>query len=171
MTERKETRLETRRSGHDPFGVLRQMTAELDRMFDEPFWRPFRLPARFAGVRTTTWSPEIDVFERDHRLVTKIDLPGMKKQDLTIEVADGHLAISGERKSEVEEKKESFYRSERAYGSFCRVIPLPEGVQLDDVKATFADGVLEVSLPLPEKAEPTVRTVEIDEGTPPAKAA
>ena len=170
MSERKENRLATRRSGHDPFGLLRQMTSEFDRIFDEPFWGSFRFPTRF-GARTAGWSPEIDVFEKDNRLVTKIDLPGMKKEDVKVEVTDGRLAISGERKSEFEEKKEDFYRSEREYGSFYRAVPLPEGVKLDDVKATFADGVLEVSVPLPVKAAARVRTVEINEGKPPAKAA
>ena len=65
-----------------------------------------------------------------------------------MEVTDGRLAISGERKSETEEKKDNFYRCERAYGSFYRSVPLPEGAKLEDVKATFADGVLEVSVPL-----------------------
>ena len=73
----------------------------------------------------------------------------MKKEDVSVEVADGCLALSGERKPEKEEKKDNFYRSEREYGSFYRAVPLPEGVKLEDVKATFADGVLEVSVPRP----------------------
>ena len=88
------------------------------------------------------------MFEKDNRLVTRVDLPGMKKEDVSVEVTDGHLALSGERKRETEEKKDNFYRSEREYGSFYRAVPLPEGVKLEDVKATFSDGVLEVSVPL-----------------------
>jgi HSP20 family protein len=88
-----------------------------------------------------------------------------------VEVTDGHLAISGERKTEAEEKKEDFYRCEREYGSFYRAVPLPEGVKLEDVKATFSDGVLEVSLPLPAKAEAKVRKVEIQEAPQAAKTA
>jgi HSP20 family protein len=80
-----------------------------------------------------------------------------------VEVTDGHLAISGERKSETEEKKDNVFRSERSYGSFYRAVPLPEGVKLEDVKATFADGVLEVSMPMPAKVENKVRNVEIQE--------
>ena len=97
----------------------------------------------------------------------KIDLPGLKKEDVKVEVTDGYLTISGERKREEEEKKDDFYRCEREYGSFYRAVPLPEGAKLEDVKATFAGGVLEVSVPLPAKAEATVRTVAIEE---PAKA-
>jgi HSP20 family protein len=103
--------------------------------------------------------------------VTKIDLPGMKKEDVKVEVTDGHLAISGERQRETEEKGKEFYRCEREYGSFHRAVPLPEGVRLEDVKATFADGVLEVSVPLPAKPEAKARTVEIREPTKAAKSA
>ena len=157
MALKKQTALTPR----DPFTFLRQMTSELDRMFETPAWPSLRLPFLRSKPAEATWFPEIDVFEKDNRLVTKIDLPGMKKEDVKVEVTDGHLAISGERKTEAEEKKENFYRCEREYGSFYRAVPLPEGVKLEDVKATFADGVLEVSIPLPAKPEAKIRTVEI----------
>ena len=143
--------------------LLRQMTTELDRLFDEPVWPVLRWPTFTRTVSTARWAPEIDIFEKDNRLVTKIDLPGMKKEDVKVEVTDGHLTISGERRTEAEEKKENFYRCEREYGSFSRSVPLPEGVKLDDVKATFTDGVLEVSVPLPARAETKVHTVEIQD--------
>jgi HSP20 family protein len=92
----------------------------------------------------------------------------MKKEDVKVEVTDGHLAISGERKTEAEEKKDQFYKCEREYGSFYRAVPLPEGVKLEDVKATFADGVLEVSIPVPSAKQPVVRKVEVQEAAPPA---
>lgn len=155
----------------DPLSLLQQMARETDRMFEG--WPSFRWPTLGArpAAEGNTWFPEIDVFEKDNRLVTKIDLPGMKKEDVKVEVTDGHLAISGERKSEAEEKKEGFYRSERQYGSFYRAVPLPEGVKLEDVKATFSDGVLEVSIPLPAKAEAKMRRVEIQEAPKAAKSA
>ena len=83
-----------------------------------------------------------------------------------MEVTDGHLAISGERTTVKEEKKNNEYRSERAYGRFYRAVPLPQGARLEEVKATFADGVLEVAVPLPAKAQSAPRQVEISE--PPA---
>jgi HSP20 family protein len=95
----------------------------------------------------------------------------MKKEDVKVEVTDGHLAISGERKTEAEEKKENFYRCEREYGGFYRAVPLPEGVKLEDVKATFTNGVLEVSVPLPAKPEAKARKVEIQEAPKAAKTA
>jgi HSP20 family protein len=160
MTPKKQTALAAR----DPFALLRQMTSDLDRMFEPSEFSSFHWPFLRTRTRTEmTWMPEIDVFEKDNRLITKIDLPGLKKEDVKVEVTDGHLAISGERKTEAEEKKEGFYRCEREYGSFYRAVPLPEGVKLDDVKATFIDGVLEVSVPLPMKSEPKVRNVQIED--------
>jgi HSP20 family protein len=167
MALKKQTALTPR----DPLTFLRQMTSELDRMFEAPGWPSFRFPLFRAKPPEAAWFPEIDVFEKDNRLVTKIDLPGMKKDDVKVEVTDGHLAISGERKTEAEEKKENFYRCEREYGSFYRAVPLPEGVKLDDVKATFADGVLEVSIPLPAKIETKVRTVEVKDAPEVTKTA
>jgi HSP20 family protein len=154
------------------FGLLRQMTSELDRVFDRPLgaftWPSLRT---FGFHETAGWTPRIDVFERDNRLFTKVDLPGLKKEDVKVEVTDGHLAISGERKTETEETRDNVYRCERAYGSFYRAVPLPEGVTLEDVKATFTDGVLEVSMPLPAKAQATPRRVPIEEPAKPVKSA
>jgi len=157
----------------DPFTLLRQMTSELDRAFDESAWPAFRWPSfrTRPALQATTWFPEIDVFEKAGRLVTKIDLPGMKKEDVKVEVIDGQLAISGERKTEVEDKKENVYRCEREYGSFYRAVPLPKGVKLEDVKATFSDGVLEVTVPISARPEANVRKIQIDEPKKTAKSA
>ena len=172
MFTKKETGLARQAAARDPFALLKQMTSDFDRMF-EGTWPAFRWPAFRAAAagEGAKWFPEIDVFEKDNRLVTKIDLPGLKKEDVKVEVTEGHLAISGERKTEAEEKKDQFYRCEREYGSFYRAVPLPEGVKLEDVKATFADGVLEVSVPLPAKAVPAARKIEIQEPPKAAKPA
>ena len=171
MSEKKPSTLVPTRSSHDPLAMLRQMTSEFERAFDD--WRSFRWPilGHLAASEPVVWAPKIDVFERGDRLVTRVDLPGMKKEDVSVEVTDGHLALSGERKREKEEKTDNVYRSEREYGSFYRAVPLPEGVKLEDVKATFADGVLEVSVPLPAKPEANVRKVQIEEPKPAAKSA
>jgi HSP20 family protein len=170
MSDKKLSTLVSNRGARDPFAILRQMTTGLDRAFDD--WPSFRFPS-FGQVATESiaWSPKIDVCEKDNRLVTRVDLPGMKKEDVSVEVTDGHLALSGERKRESEEKKDNFYRSEREYGSFYRAVPLPEGVKLEDVKATFADGVLEVSVPLPARPDANVRRVQIEEPTKTATSA
>ena len=168
MAEKKETALAQGRAPRDPFALLREMTSDLERAFERPFRTDFRWPSlrRFAFTDGSDWAPEIDVFERDNRLVTKVDLPGLRKEDVRVEATDGHLTISGERKSETEEKKDNVYRCERSYGSFSRAVPLPEGAKLEDVKATFTDGVLEVSVPLPAKATVKRRTVQIEDAKP-----
>ena len=171
MSEKKPSTLVSTRGVRDPFALLRQMTSELDKAFAD--WPSFRFPSlgQVATSETLAWSPKIDVFERDNRLVTRVDLPGIKKEDVSVEVTDGHLALSGERKRETEEKNDNLYHSEREYGSFYRAVPLPEGVKLEDVKATFADGVLEVSVPLSARPQPQVRKVQIDEPKKTAKSA
>jgi HSP20 family protein len=146
--------------GGTPFGLLQQMTSELDRMFDDPW--AFRWPASRLE-NGAIWSPKVDVLEKDNRLITRVDLPGVKKEDVTVEVVDGRLALSGERKSESEEKDKNVYRAEREYGSFYRTVPLPTGVKPEDVKASFANGVLEVSVPLPAAAKPNGQKVPIQD--------
>ncbi len=152
----------------DPFALLGRMTSDFDRMFEESGWPAFRT-RQLTG--SAGWSPNLDVFEKDHRLIARIDLPGMRKEDVRVEVADGYLTISGERKHETEEKKEKFYKCECEYGSFYRKIPLPEGATLKDVKATFENGVLEVSVPLAVRSEAQRRVVEIEGSVKPVKTA
>lgn len=172
MPPRKETELVPTRLFRDPFGAMREMRTELDRLFEDVAWPSFRWPSlRGPRFAEEAWYPEIDVFEKDNRLVTKIDLPGMKKEDVKVEVTDGQLVISGERKREAEEKGERFYRSEREYGTFYRAVPLPEGARIEDVKATFSDGVLEVSVLLPARPAAKVRKVEIQETAKATKTA
>jgi HSP20 family protein len=156
----------------EPFNVLRQMTAELDRMFDEPWTLfPLRLRGELAQLDALQWAPKVDVVTKDGKLVTRVDLPGMKKEDVLVEVQDGMLTLSGERKKETKEDKDNVYREEREYGSFCRTVPLPKGVNAEDVKAAFANGVLEVTIPLPATAEPAAKKIAIEDGPASAKSA
>jgi HSP20 family protein len=150
----------------EPFNLLRQMTTELDRVFDEP-WNLFRWPVEFEFKDDmAAWAPKVDVVTKDQKLITRVDLPGMKKDDVQVEVQDGLLMLSGERKKETKEEKDNVYREEREYGSFCRTIPLPKGVKADDVKASFNNGVLEVTVPLPPAAvEATAKKIAITDGT------
>jgi HSP20 family protein len=113
--------------------------------------------------RKAFWAPAVDVFERGGEFVVRADLPGMKREDITIEMTDGEMILRGERKHEKEEKKEGYYRSERSYGSFFRTIELPEGVKIDQAKAVARDGTLEVKIPI-AKIESTRRRLEIQEG-------
>lgn len=135
----------------------------LSREFDEMFNR-FGLEKPFENV-PALWTPPIEMFTKENVLSVKLDVPGMKKEDITIEVTDEHLVVRGERKHEVEEKKEGYFRTERTYGSFYRAVPLPEGVKLELAKATMHDGVLEISMPITKVDEKTHK-LEITEPTP-----
>jgi len=159
------------RRRQEPLNLIRQMTSELDRMFDEP-WTLFRWPsAEVASPDAPIWAPKVDVVTKDNKLVTRVDLPGMKKEDVQVEVEDGFLTLSGERTKETKEEKDNFYREEREYGRFCRSVPLPKGVKADEVKATFTNGVLEVTVPLPAAEKPNGRKIAIQDATAPAKTA
>ena len=107
------------------------------------------------------WSPQVEVFERDNELVLRVDLPGLTRDDINVELADDGITIEGERKNEHEETGEGFYRSERSYGRFYRRIPMPEGVKADDAKAHFSNGVLEVTMPAAKRGERKTRRLEI----------
>ena len=157
------------RRREEPFNLLRQMTSELDRVFDEP-WPLFQFPV--PTIDGASWAPKVDVMAKDNKLVTRVDLPGMKKEDVNVEVADGMLTLSGERKKEFKEEKDDYFREEREYGSFCRTVPLPKGVKAEDIKATFTNGVLEVTVPMPAAAiESKAKKIAITEGAAPTKAA
>ena len=120
----------------------------------------------FSGVwddREASWTPAVEVRERDGQLVVSADLPGLNKDDIKVEVTGEGLVIQGERKSEHEEERGGVHRSERSYGSFYRSIPLPEGANIEQAKAQFNNGVLEVSVPIP-KAQEKTRRIPIESG-------
>jgi len=134
----------------EPGAWMRQVLRDFDRFFNErglPFFRP-----RWREYDEFAWTPDLEVFERDNGLVVRLDLPGLAKEDVKIEVIDGNLTISGERKREAREERQGWYTSERTYGTFYRAIPLPEGVNGTEIKGTFTNGVLEVTVPVPAKA-------------------
>ena len=145
----------------NPYRLLDRFSDQMDRLFgDFGFGRSGRSPWR-GDVEL--WAPEIEVFHRNNELVVRADLPGMTKDDVKVDVTDDSLIIQGERKREHEDDREGFYRSERTYGSFYRAIPLPEGAMADQAKATFKDGVLEVTTPAPSEQVRRGRRLEIAE--------
>lgn len=132
-----------------PLNALQRFADEVDRMFEDfGFGRRWNL-SPFEGERGDMWAPQIEVFQKDNELTIKADLPGLKRDEVSVDVTDNAVVIQGERKREHQEEHEGFFRSERSYGSFHRVIPLPEGTISDQAKATFRDGVLEIKVPAP----------------------
>jgi HSP20 family protein len=162
--------------GFTPFNAMRRFTDEFEKMFDEfnsfDFaLDPFAMPALpgFSEIEASSWLPQIEVFEKKGQFIIRIDLPGMKRDDISVEFLNNALLISGERTSENEEERDNYYRSEREYGSFLRNIPLPEGADIDSAKATFDNGVLEVALQVPARQKKG-RKLEIAAKHEPVKA-
>jgi HSP20 family protein len=120
-------------------------TREIDRVFDAFFGQTDQ------GRR---WVPPMDLVEAEDHFVLKADLPGLREGDVNIEVQDGTLTISGERKAEHEQRERGWYRIERAFGGFNRSLTLPDGVDPDAIEASFSDGVLEVRIPKPAERKP-----------------
>ncbi|HKT78954.1 MAG TPA: Hsp20/alpha crystallin family protein [Vicinamibacterales bacterium] len=145
-----------------PFSMLDRFADEVDRMFsDFGLGRGWRRPG--AMSQSMAWMPQVEVSQRNNEFVVRADLPGLKKEDVKVDVTDEALTIQGERRREHEEERSGVYRSERSYGSFYRTIPLPEGAITEQAKATFKDGVLEVIMPAPPEQVNRGRRLEISE--------
>jgi len=144
--------------GFNPFGMMKEFSEEMDNMY--------KSLAPKAGVEL--FAPAVDIKIADAKLIVTADLPGLKKEEVKIEVTDNTLVIEGERKREEKEEKAGYKRYERTYGKFYRTIPLPEGAKIDVAKAELNEGVLTVTVPVPEiKA----RQVPVEDVKGKAKAA
>jgi HSP20 family protein len=147
----------------EPARELGTIQNEMNRLFNTFFDTP--APGNGGnGSTLRRWTPAMDLVETEHDFVLRADLPGMTEGDVNIELEDNVLTISGERKSEHEDNKAGYYRVERSFGAFRRSLGLPEGVDPETVKATFANGVLEVTVPKPEQRKPRKVQISVGEG-------
>jgi HSP20 family protein len=128
---------------------MSSLQTEMNRLFNTVF----EAPSVGTGA-TRRWTPAMDLLETDEQFVLRADLPGMSEEDVSIELEDNVLTVSGERKSEHEDRDQGFYRVERAFGAFSRSLTLPRGVDPESVSAGFERGVLEVRIPKPEQRKP-----------------
>lgn len=135
----------------DPLREMDSLQSDVNRLFDRFF--EGRTPG--DGSTTRRWTPAMDLVETEGDLVLRADLPGMTEDDVEIEIKDGVLTVSGERRAEHEEKSEGYHRVERAFGQFSRSLTLPQGTDASKVDASFDNGVLEVRVPKPEESKPT----------------
>ena len=144
----------------DPFDLFQAFQQEMER-----FWPRFPFP--FAAVPATTaptgagYMPRMDVYEKDNTLIYKAELPGLKKEDVHVEIDNGYLVIRGETKAEQEVKEDAYYRMERNYGSFYRTVAVPSDITPEQIKATLTDGVLEVQIPKPTETKPQPTTIPV----------
>lgn len=144
-----------------PFSMIRRLQDDFDRLFGG-----FGLTRGFQSLgerEIGDWTPAIEALQRGNDFVVRADVPGLSREDLSVELGEDALTIRGERRYDHEEERDGVYRSERSYGSFCRVIPLPEGAVTESAKANFKDGVLEVVVPAPSQEVRRGRRLEIGE--------
>jgi HSP20 family protein len=130
--------------------------AQLNRLFNDFFGRTSQ------EQNLTTWAPAVDIYESEHELVVKADLPDVKLEDLDIRVENNILTIRGERKFEKKSEDKNYLRVERAYGSFARSFSLANTVNIDAIKADYKDGVLTLSVPKREEAKPKQIKVNVN---------
>jgi len=160
-------------NGH-PFAFMRRFAEEMDRLFEDFgletgwsvlsfFTRGREWMRREAGFIPAEWSPRVDVLEREGQVVVRVDLPGMTKDEVKVELTNEWLTVQGERREEKREKHKGYRYSECRYGSFYRSVPLPEGVDTTKATAEFNKGVLEVVMPYVTLPEPKTRRLEVRE--------
>ena len=143
---------------YEPWGLLRRFNEDVNQLFNES-----RIASTADGdqssIATSNWTPAVDIKEEDGRFVLEADIPGVEAKDIEVTMDDGVLTIKGERRHESEQDTNGYKRVERSYGSFYRRFSLPDTANAEGVTAQGKDGVLEVSIPKQEKAQPRKITV------------
>ena len=143
-----------RRLMQDPWRLMQDMLRD-------PLAGFGQLDRWFGDFSPRCFEPRLDVVDQGHSLCLPVELPGMAREDVELTVEDDALVLRGEKKVEAQSEEAGCYRLERAYGRFQRVIPLPDGVDVDKVEATFAKGVLTVQVPKAATAKPRGRRLQI----------
>ena len=160
-----QPRRDTDRPSFAPFSIMRQGLDEIERSFGAALrgeWNQLRRGWQSSPLGD--WSPAIEVFQRGNEYVVRADVPGMARQDLQVDVGDDAITIRGERREDRKEEREGVFWTERSYGSFTRVIPLPPGAIADSAKATFNGGVLEIVMQAPSPETRRGRRLDISGG-------
>jgi HSP20 family protein len=147
----------------EPFRGVGTLQDQINGLFNEAFDRSSQ------EGNLTTWAPAVDIFETEHELVVKADLPDVRPEDLDIRVENNILTIRGERKFEKKVTEDKYLRVERSYGSFSRNFSLANTVNTEAIKADYKDGVLTLSIPKREEAKP--KQIKVQVGAPAAAAA
>ena len=143
----------------DPFRNVSSLQGRINRMFEDFFPRSRELDEE---IGVCAWQPAVDIYETDEGLVIQAELPGVKKEDVSVELKDNILTLKGERKVDNEIDEQRYFRKERCFGTFHRSFTLRESVQADKIKARFKEGILEVEIPKAEAERPRQITVDID---------
>ncbi|HPB67600.1 MAG TPA: Hsp20/alpha crystallin family protein [Candidatus Omnitrophota bacterium] len=142
----------------DPFAELENIQKQMNQIFDFSLSRG---PWGDATLLGGQWSPAVDIYDSQDNFLVKADLPGLTKDEIEVSIQNNNLILKGEKKKDGEIKEEDYFRTERFYGSFCRMIPLPDEVDAGKVDAQYQDGVLTLTLPKKEEAKPKQITINV----------
>jgi HSP20 family protein len=168
--ETRPSELPVRRDREGVYGNLGSLHEEVDRLFDEAF-RSFGLPSLFRGSPAGAPSspgamlrPSVDISATKKEYALSVEVPGIEEKDIQIELSGTTLTIRGEKRQEQEEKERDFYRIERSYGSFQRVLSLPDDADSDGIKAKFKNGVLTIRLPRKSEHQKDAKLISVEKG-------
>ncbi len=140
----------------DPFRDLLSIQDRMNRLFEQTLSRS----RAEEGITASTWAPAVDIYETPETIVLKAELPGLRREDIEIEVRENTLTLRGERRFAKDVQEENYLRIERAYGAFQRSFTLPTTISQEKIRAVFRDGVLELTLPKAEEAKPRKIAIE-----------
>ncbi len=143
----------------DPFRNMATLQDRINRLFDDAFPRT---PGGDEDLAASTWHPPVDIFETEQGVAIHVDLPGVRKEDVSVEVKDNVLTIRGDRKIDETVADERYYRRERSFGAFQRSFATHTMISPGDIKATFKNGVLKIRIPRPREIKPKQVSVKID---------
>ena len=143
----------------DPFRNVAALQDRINRIFDESFSRTADVD---DDISMSAWKPSVDIYETDEAIILKAELPGIKKEDVSVEIKDNVLTLKGERIEDKEIKEGSYFRKERCFGTFSREFNLQHRVQPDKIKARFKDGILKIEVPKPDEEKPKQITVKVE---------
>ena len=142
----------------DPFREFNTLQDRMNRLFRDSFSE-----GREEGLTTTAFAPAVDVYEDEHNVTLKIEVPGIEEKDIDVRIENNTLTVHGERKFEKDEKEENYLRVERQYGSFTRTFTLPNTVETENVSANYDKGVLKIKLA--KKAEAKPKQIKVNVGS------
>lgn len=143
----------------DPFRDVAELQNRINRMFDESFGRSRELDDEMS---LRAWRPAVDIYEAENGIVVAVELPGVSKENVSVEVKDDVLTLKGERLVNPAISEDNYYRRERLFGPFKRSFTLHQNIQPDLIKATFKDGILEIEIPRPLQEQPKQITVNVE---------
>jgi HSP20 family protein len=141
----------------DPFRDLLSIQDRMNRLFEQTLSRS----RAEEGMAPSTWTPAVDIYETPEAIMLQADLPGLRREDIDIQIQDNTLALRGERRFAKDVREENYLRIERAYGAFQRSFTLPATIQQENIRAVFRDGILELTLPKAEEAKPKKIAIEV----------